>query len=102
MLLITSWIMKFAPIGVFGLIARTIASTGFAAFVPMLMFFITVALALATHMFLVLSLYIRVFGGVNPLKHMKAMMPAMLMAFSSASSNAAAWCHAEHGWHRAV
>jgi proton glutamate symport protein len=88
MLLITSWIMKFAPIGVFGLIARTIASTGFAAFVPMLMFFITVALALATHMFLVLSLYIRVFGGVNPLKHMKAMMPAMLMAFSSASSNA--------------
>lgn len=88
MLLITGWVMKFAPIGVFGLIARTIASTGFAAFLPMLMFFLTVALALATHMFLVLSFYIRVVGGVNPLKHLKAMLPAMLMAFSSASSNA--------------
>jgi len=88
MLLITGWVMKFAPIGVFGLIARTIASTGFAAFLPMLMFFLTVALALATHMFLVLSFYIRVIGGVNPLKHLKAMLPAMLMAFSSASSNA--------------
>jgi len=88
MLLITGWVMKFAPIGVFGLIARTIASTGFAAFLPMVMFFLTVALALATHMFLVLSFYIRVVGGVNPLKHLKAMLPAMLMAFSSASSNA--------------
>ena len=88
MLLITGGVMKFAPIGVFGLSARTIASPGFAAFLPMLMFFLTVALALATHMFLVLSFYIRVIGGVNPLKHLKAMLPAMLMAFSSASSNA--------------
>lgn len=88
MLLITGWVMKFAPIGVFGLIARTIASTGFAAFLPMLMFFVTVALALCTHMFVTLSLYLRVFGRVNPLKHLRAMLPANLMAFSSASSNA--------------
>jgi Na+/H+-dicarboxylate symporter len=88
MLLITGWVMKFAPLGVFGLIARTIASTGFAAFLPMLMFFLTVALALCTHMFVALSLYLRVFGRVNPFKHLKAMLPAMLMAFSSASSNA--------------
>lgn len=88
MLLITGWVMKFAPLGVFGLIARTIASTGFAAFLPMLMFFVTVALALCTHMFLALSFYLRVFGRVNPLKHLKAMLPASLMAFSSASSNA--------------
>lgn len=88
MLLITSWVMKFAPLGVFGLIARTIASTGFAAFLPMLFFFVTVALALITHMFVALSLYLRIFGRVNPFKHLKAMLPAMLMAFSSASSNA--------------
>ena len=88
MMMITMWVMKFAPIGVFGLIARTIASTGFAAFMPLLVFFFTVTFALMTHIFIVLSLYLRVLGKANPLKHLKAMSPALLMAFSSASSNA--------------
>lgn len=88
MLAITMWVMKFAPIGVFGLIARTIASTGFAAFAPLLVFFLTVTFALMVHIFIVLSLYLRVLGKVNPLKHLVAMSPALLMAFSSASSNA--------------
>jgi proton glutamate symport protein len=88
MMLITMWVMKWAPIGVFGLIAETIAITGFDALASMLMFFLTVAFALMTHIFIVLSLYLRVLGRVNPLKHLKAMAPALLMAFSSASSNA--------------
>ncbi len=88
MLSITMWVMKFAPIGVFGLIARTIASTGFAAFAPLLVFFLTVTFALLVHIFIVLSLYLRVLGKVNPFKHLVAMSPALLMAFSSASSNA--------------
>jgi Na+/H+-dicarboxylate symporter len=88
MLAITMWVMKFAPIGVFGLIARTIASTGFAAFAPLLVFFLTVTFALMVHIFIVLSLYLRVLGKVNPFKHLVAMSPALLMAFSSASSNA--------------
>ena len=88
MMMITMWVMKFAPIGVFGLIARTIASTGFAAFMPLLVLFFTVTFALMTHIFIVLSLYLRVLGKANPLKHLKAMSPALLMAFSSASSNA--------------
>ncbi|MES2624059.1 MAG: dicarboxylate/amino acid:cation symporter [Pseudomonadota bacterium] len=88
MLAITMWVMKFAPIGVFGLIARTIASTGFAAFAPLLVFFLTVTFALFFHIFVVLSLYLRVLGKVNPFKHLVAMSPALLMAFSSASSNA--------------
>jgi Na+/H+-dicarboxylate symporter len=88
MLAITMWVMKFAPLGVFGLIARTIASTGFAAFAPLLVFFLTVTFALMVHIFIVLSLYLRVLGKVNPFKHLVAMSPALLMAFSSASSNA--------------
>jgi proton glutamate symport protein len=88
MMMITMWIMKFAPIGVFALIARTVASTGFAAFQPLLVFFFTVVFALATHIFLTLSLYLRVLGKASPLKHLRAMSPALLMAFSSASSNA--------------
>jgi proton glutamate symport protein len=88
MMLITMWVMKWAPIGVFGLIAETVALTGIEALKSMLWFFLTVLLALLTHIFIVLSLYLRVLGRVNPLKHLKAMSPALLMAFSSASSNA--------------
>jgi proton glutamate symport protein len=87
MMKVTMWIMRFAPIGVFGLVARTVAATGFDAFVPMLLFFVTVLLALAVHVFGVLWGLLRAFG-VSPLQHFRAMMPALLTAFSSASSNA--------------
>jgi proton glutamate symport protein len=88
MMLITMWVMKWAPLGVFGMIAETMAITGFEALETMLLFFVTVALALMTHIFLTLSLYLRVLGKASPLKHLRAMSPALLMAFSSASSNA--------------
>jgi proton glutamate symport protein len=88
MMRITMWIMMFAPIGVFGLVARTVASTGFAAFLPMLVFFFTVLGALLFHMFVVLPGLLRFVGGVSPIKHFKAMAPALLTAFSSASSSA--------------
>lgn len=88
MMLITMWIMKFAPYGVFGLVAGTVANTGFAAFAPMLVFFVTVLVALLVHMFGVLSLMLRYLGKASPVKHFKAMLPALLTAFSSASSSA--------------
>lgn len=88
MILITMWIMKFAPIGVFGLIARTVAATGFAAFLPMLTFFLTVMGALLVHLFVVLPLLLKYVAKVNPIKHFKALAPALLTAFSSASSSA--------------
>lgn len=88
MMRITMWIMRFAPYGVFGLVAETIASTGFAAFRPMLVFFITVVLALALHAFVALPLALKLVGRVRPVKHFRAMSPAMLTAFSSASSSA--------------
>jgi proton glutamate symport protein len=85
---VTMWIMRFAPYGVFGLVAGTVASTGFAAFKPMLLFFVVVVLALALHVFIVLWGLLKFAGGVNPLKHFLGMMPALLTAFSSASSSA--------------
>lgn len=88
MMLITKWIMTFAPYGVFGLVARTVAATGFAAFMPMLWFFFTVLAALLTHQFVVLPLLLRFLGKVSPFKHQKAMLPVLLTAFSSASSSA--------------
>lgn len=87
MMAITLLIMKFAPIGVFGLVATTVIATGFEAFKPLLIFFLTVLLALATHTFVTLALLLKTVGRVNPLKHYKAMAPAMLTAFSTASSS---------------
>ncbi len=86
MMAVTMFIMKFAPIGVFGLVAKTVAVTGFDAFQPLLIFFITVVLALAFHVFVSLSLMLRL-SGVSPLKHYRAMLPALLTAFSTASSS---------------
>ncbi|MDG2090265.1 MAG: dicarboxylate/amino acid:cation symporter [Gammaproteobacteria bacterium] len=88
MMRITMWIMRFAPYGVFGLVAGTVAATGFAAFQPMLIFFITVMLALATHVFVILPLLLKYVGGVSPLAHFKVMAPVLLTGFSTASSSA--------------
>jgi len=86
MMAVTLFIMKFAPIGVFGLVAKTVAATGFDAFEPLLIFFVTVVLALAVHVFVSLSAILWI-AGVNPLHHYRAMLPALLTAFSTASSS---------------
>ncbi|MFT5320812.1 MAG: proton glutamate symport protein [Pseudohongiellaceae bacterium] len=88
MMKITMWVMTFAPYGVFGLVAETVAATGFAAFRPMLLFFITVLLALGAHTFIALPLVLKYVAKVKPTRHFRAMAPAMLTAFSSASSSA--------------
>lgn len=88
MISITQLVLYLAPIGVFALIATTLANTGFAVLKPMLWFFTTVALALALHMLLSISLFLHFVAKVNPLRHLQAMAPALLTAFSTASSNA--------------
>ena len=88
MMKITDWVMMFAPLGVFALVAKVVATTGFAAFEPLMVFFFTVLGALAIHLLLVLPVLLRLLGGVNPLRHFKAMTPALLTAFSTASSSA--------------
>jgi Na+/H+-dicarboxylate symporter len=87
MMLITLFVMKFAPLGVFGLVANTVLNTGFDAFQPLLIFFFTVFAALAFHTFINLALILRFVARVNPIDHYKAMAPAMLTAFSTASSS---------------
>jgi Na+/H+-dicarboxylate symporter len=88
MMLITDWVMKFAPIGVFALVAKVVASTGFAAFKPLALFFFTVLGALVLHFFVVMPILLRLVGRVNPLRHYRAMLPALLTAFSTSSSSA--------------
>ncbi|MBF6057998.1 dicarboxylate/amino acid:cation symporter [Thiomicrorhabdus heinhorstiae] len=88
MMLITAWIMKFAPIGVFGLVAASVAKTGFDQFENLALFFMTVVLALLVHFAVVMPLILRYVGGVkNPWLHYQAMAPALLTAFSTSSSS---------------
>lgn len=88
MMKITGFIMKFAPLGVFGLVAAVVAKTGFSEFVSVLKFFFTVLGALLIHLLIVLPLVLKFVAGVDPFKHFKAMAPALLTAFSTSSSSA--------------
>jgi Na+/H+-dicarboxylate symporter len=88
MLRITEWVMRFAPIGVFGLVARTVSETGFQAAGPLLVFSLTVLLALVLHALVTLPLLMRVLGRVRPYRLFPAMAPALMTAFSTASSSA--------------
>ena len=88
MILITLWIMKFAPYGVFALVAETIILTGFEAVEPLLKFFFTVIAALGFHFLIVLPVLLRFVAGVSPLRYAACIAPALLTAFSTASSSA--------------
>lgn len=87
MIRFTDWVIRFTPYGVFALVATTVADTGLDAFLPLLRFFLCVLLALALHTFVALPLILKFFG-VPPLQHLRAMSPALLTAFSTASSAA--------------
>jgi proton glutamate symport protein len=88
MMSMTEWVMLFAPIGVFGLVARVVAKTGFDAAAPLLTFAAVVLAALAVHAFVTLPLLLRFVGGISPTGFLRTMSPAMLTAFSTASSSA--------------
>lgn len=87
MMKITHFIMMFAPIGVFGLVAKVVAETGFQAIQPLMIFALTVLAALLTHALVVMPLLLRFVAGVNPWRLYRAMAPALLTAFSTASSS---------------
>ncbi|MGB5740049.1 MAG: dicarboxylate/amino acid:cation symporter, partial [Woeseia sp.] len=88
MMRMTEWIMLFAPIGVFGLVSKVIAETGFRGLGPLATFAIVVTAALLIHAAVVLPLFLKFVGKVSPYKMFPAMVPAMLTAFSTASSSA--------------
>ena len=88
MMRMTEFIMLFAPIGVFGLVAKVVAETGFDAAEYLIYFALAVVIALAIHAFFLLPLLLRFIGRVRPYSVMKAVSPAMLTAFSTASSSA--------------
>jgi Na+/H+-dicarboxylate symporter len=87
MIVLTKWVMAVAPVGVYALILPIVYGTGAELFVHLGKYFATVLLGLGLHLFIVLPLVLRFIGRVNPLAHFRAMRPALLVAFSTASSS---------------
>lgn len=89
MLMLTEFIIRFAPIGVFGLVTPKLLEAPIdKLFGAILAFFLTVLLALLIHFAINLAIILKVFGKVSPLQHYKAMSPVLLTAFSTSSSSA--------------
>ncbi len=88
MMMMTDFIMKFAPIGVYALVTKVIMVSGIDAFEPLALFFATVLIALGVHLLLFLPVVLRYLARVSPVKHFRAMLPALLTAFSTSSSSA--------------
>lgn len=90
---ITMLVLRFLPLGVLFLIAKTTATTvadgnALARIGQLAWFALTVLLALGLHAFVVMPLVLAFVARVNPLDHYRAMFPALLGAFSTASSSA--------------
>lgn len=83
-----NFVMIFAPIGVFGLIAKTFATVGYTVLVPLLKYIITVYIGFILHAGVVYSGILKGFTGLSPKKFYKKFFPVMSVAFSTASSNA--------------
>lgn len=88
MMTLTRGIIKFLPIGVFGLITKAVASTGFDLFQAVGKYMITIAIGLSIHFIIILPLIFYFTTKINPIKHWKAMASAFATAFSTSSSGA--------------
>lgn len=83
---VTGIIMRFAPLGVLGLVAPIIGEYGVSVLLPLLKTIIAVAVACLIHALLVYSSSVKIFAKMNPITFFKGIAPAAAVAFSTASS----------------
>ena len=88
MMEMTSIVMKFAPIGVFCLMARTFGGLGFDGMLPLGKYVVCVLIGLAIQGFVVYPSLLVLFTRLNPIKFFKRFFSVMFFAFSSSTSNA--------------
>lgn len=90
MMKITMFIIKFAPFGVFGIVAKVVSEQNDLLQLGerMGIYVVTVILAIGIHAFFTLPLIVRVIGKAKPYKHLRNMTTPLLTAFSTASSSA--------------
>lgn len=91
MMKITMFVIKFTPIGIFGIVAGIVAEHSdnlLEVFGRMGLYMLTVIAALAIHSMITLPLILKLIGRIKPLRHFKGMSVPLLTAFSTSSSNA--------------
>ena len=94
MMKLTSFIIKFAPLGILGIVAGIVADQAAdkAKLLSMVqhlgIYMITVLAGLAIHFFITLPLILKFIGKSNPYLHFRAMSLPLITAFSTSSSSA--------------
>jgi len=94
MMKLTSFIIKFAPIGILGIVTGVVADqasdkTKLLSMMQHLgIYMITVLIGLAIHLFITLPLILKFVGKAKPYLHYKAMSLPLVTAFSTSSSSA--------------
>jgi Na+/H+-dicarboxylate symporter len=86
MMKMTVFVISLAPIGVAALIARMISSTGPGELLKLRWYVVTVFAALAFHVLVTLPTLVYLVTRRNPYRYLRAMSPALLTGFSTASS----------------
>jgi proton glutamate symport protein len=90
MMKIVMFIIKFTPLGIFGIVAKVVADQDdlLGLIVSMSRYMGVVIIGLAFHAFFILPLLMRIIGKVKPFAHLKNMTTPLLTAFSTSSSGA--------------
>jgi hypothetical protein len=83
---ITRMVLQLTPFGVFGLMAWAVGSFGLATLLPLAKFIGAIYLACLLHIAIVYGGMVKVFGAMSWRQFFKAILPAQLVAYSSASS----------------
>jgi len=83
-----TFLMHLAPYGVFALLAKLFSELGIGAIADLAKYFATVLMVLVFHQLVFYSLMLKALSGLNPMAFFKNLRPALLFAFSTASSNA--------------
>ena len=81
-------VMWLAPVGVFALMARSMASQGLDLLAPLLIYFVTVVLALLVHASLTYAALFRLFTGLSPWHLVRRLKEVLTVSFSTSSSAA--------------
>jgi Na+/H+-dicarboxylate symporter len=88
MMKMTHLVMKALPIGVFGLVAKVVATTGIDSITSAALYSLAVIAGMFAYSLIVVPLLLISIAGVNPILHFRAMAPALFTAFSTTSSSA--------------
>lgn len=88
MMMMIGWVMKLAPIGIFALLAKLIATEDISVLSRLAEFAAVVTGTTIFHGVVVLPLLLWIFGKMNPITFFKGTRAALITAFATSSSSA--------------